>query len=287
MTTSNQENSVKVLFPDEAKAFIDENRAGTYTLLDVRQPFEYEEAHLPGAKLIPLPKLIDSVEDLDRHQPVLVYCAMGGRSMMAARLLSNQGFSKVYQIQGGVDAWEETTASGPVAFHLRFVKGDEAPREVIGIAYQMEEGLRRFHQEIQAKTVDDDLRDLLTRLIKAEESHKGALLKLLAMLTKGDKEDSATVVPPPTSEEALIEGGIDIVEVMRQNERYLQTVSGYLELAMMIETQALDLYLRMAGESTSQTTKEVLFRISQEEKAHLAMLAQYLEKQGRSGVSVA
>ncbi len=101
-------------------------------------------------------------------------------------------------------------------------------------------------------------------------------------MTKEDKEDSATVVPPSTSEEALIEGGIDIAELMRQNERYLQTVSGYLELAMMIETQALDLYLRMAGESTNQTTREVLFRISQEEKAHLAMLAQYLERQSAS-----
>jgi rubrerythrin len=88
--------------------------------------------------------------------------------------------------------------------------------------------------------------------------------------------------PRSTSEEALIEGGIDIAELMRQNERYLQTVSGYLELAMMIETQALDLYLRMAGESANETTREVLFRISQEEKAHLAILAQYLDRQSAS-----
>jgi len=67
---------------------------------------------------------------------------------------------------------------------------------------------------------------------------------------------------------------------MNQNMRYLQTVSGYLEIAMMVETQALDLYLRMAEESTNPVSKKVLFRIGGEEQAHLAMLGQYLE--GRS-----
>jgi rhodanese-related sulfurtransferase/rubrerythrin len=283
MPDLDHDRNVKRLFPDEARAFIDENMAGTYTLLDVRQPFEYEEAHLAGAKLIPLPRLVDSLDGLDRHQPILVYCAMGGRSLMAARLLSNQGFSKIYQVEGGINSWEETTASGPVAFHLKFVRGNEAPGEVIGIAFQMEEGLRRFHQEVRERVVDEELNDLLTRLIKAEESHKATLLDLLESLAKDDREGGAAhVVPPSASEEVLMEGGIDISEVMRKNERYLQTVSGYLELAMMIETQALDLYLRMAGESSNQTTKAVLFRISQEEKAHLAMLAHYLETQGRN-----
>jgi sulfur-carrier protein adenylyltransferase/sulfurtransferase len=273
---------VKVFYPDEAKAFIDSNEEGTYTLLDVRQPFEYENAHLPGAKLIPLPKLADSLGELDHHQPTLVYCAVGGRSMMAARLLSNQGFGEVYQMQGGIDAWEAPTASSPVALHLRFVKGDEPPRKVISIAYQMEEGLQRFHEQIRARTVDADLRDLLSRLIKAEESHKGTLLRLLEEVTKGDGEETTATFSSEPSEDGLVEGGIDIADFMHQNERYLQTVSGYLELAMMIETQALDLYLRMAGESTNRTTKAVLFRISEEEKAHLAMLGDYLEKQNQS-----
>ena len=282
MATSSEEKSVKVLFPDEAKAFVAASMAGTYTLLDVRQPFEYEEAHLPGAKLIPLPRLLDAMEELDRRQPVLVYCAMGGRSRMAAQLLANQGFGEVYQIQGGIDAWEEGTASGPVAFHLTFVKGDEAPHEVISIAYQMEEGLQRFHQEIRARTVDPELRDLLTQLIKAEESHKKNLTELLETLSKEDREKIVVMDLLSTSERGLMEGGVDIAKFMHQNERYLQSVSGYLEIAMMVETQALDLYLRMAGESTNPISKKVLFHIGDEEKAHLASLAKYLEKQAHS-----
>jgi sulfur-carrier protein adenylyltransferase/sulfurtransferase len=275
-------DNVKAMFPDEAKTFINTNEEGTFTLLDVRQPFEYEEAHLPGAKLIPLPKLVDSLEELDPHQTILVYCAVGGRSAMAARLLSHHEFENVYHIQGGIDAWEETTASGPVAFHLRFVKGDEPPQEVISIAYQMEEGLRRFHQEVESKTLDAGLRDLLNRLIHAEENHKRRLLDLLEAVSKGGQEGISILVRPPLSEEGLMEGGIDISEFMHNNERYLQSVSGYLELAMMIETQALDLYLRMANESTNPITREVLFGIGDEEKAHLAMLARYLERQSQS-----
>jgi len=275
-------DKVKTIFPDEAKAFIDSNEEGTFTLLDVRQPFEYEDAHLPGAKLIPLPQLADSLGKLDRHQPLLVYCAVGGRSAMAARLLTHHEFDTVYHIQGGIEAWEETTASGPVAFHLKFVKGNESPEEMISIAYQMEEGLMRFHQEVESRTLDTGLRSLLNRLIHAEENHKRRLLDLLETLSMGDQEASSSLARPPLSEETLMEGGIDIREFMHKNERYLQTVSGYLELAMMIETQALDLYLRMANESANPLTREVLYRIGDEEKAHLGMLAQYMERRGQS-----
>ena len=64
---------VKSMEPEEAKQFMAENEEGTYTLLDVRQPGEYEEEHIPGAKLIPLPSLHDSVKELDPDKPVIVY----------------------------------------------------------------------------------------------------------------------------------------------------------------------------------------------------------------------
>ena len=272
---------VQVLFPDQAKAYMDSNEEGTYTLLDVRQPFEYEEAHLPGAKLIPLPALADSLESLNPRRPILVYCAVGGRSRMAAQLLSNHGFETVYQLQGGIDAWGAPTASGPVAFHLKFVKGDEPPHQVIGIAYQMEEGLRKLHQQILSRTIETNLRSLLTQLIKAEESHQQTLVKLLEKVTPGGIAKESVIASLLASDEELIEGGIDVAAFMHQNERFLQTVSGYLELTMMIEAQALDLYLRMGNESRNPVTQEVLLQISEEEKGHLMMLGRYLERRSQ------
>ena len=64
---------VKSIDAEEAKKFMAENEEGTYTLLDVSQPGEYEEAHIPGARLIPLPDLHDSAKELDREKPVIVY----------------------------------------------------------------------------------------------------------------------------------------------------------------------------------------------------------------------
>ena len=64
---------VNSLEAEEARTYMKEHRQGTYTLLDVRQPTEYENAHLPGAKLIPLPDLTQRIGELDPGKPLIVY----------------------------------------------------------------------------------------------------------------------------------------------------------------------------------------------------------------------
>jgi 3-mercaptopyruvate sulfurtransferase SseA len=56
-----------------AKSFMSEHQEGAYTLLDVRQPGEYEAEHIPGAKLIPIPDLKDKLSQLDKNKPIIVY----------------------------------------------------------------------------------------------------------------------------------------------------------------------------------------------------------------------
>ncbi len=58
---------------DEVREYVAGHREGTYILLDVRQPAEYEKEHIPGAKLIPLPQLADSLSALDPEKPTIVY----------------------------------------------------------------------------------------------------------------------------------------------------------------------------------------------------------------------
>jgi rhodanese-related sulfurtransferase len=55
------------------KAYVDSNKEGAYTLLDVRQPTEYETARIPGSKLIPLPALDDRLSELDPQKPIIAY----------------------------------------------------------------------------------------------------------------------------------------------------------------------------------------------------------------------
>lgn len=82
-------------------------------LVDVRNPGETAAGTLVGARVIPLAVLVDSLDQLDRHVPVVVNCAGGYRSMVGASLLSHAGFSDVSDLIGGYDAW---IASGlPVA----------------------------------------------------------------------------------------------------------------------------------------------------------------------------
>ena len=58
---------------DEARSYIEQQPEGTFTLLDVRQPKEYDSGHIPGSKLIPLPHLTDSLDQLDPEKPVVIY----------------------------------------------------------------------------------------------------------------------------------------------------------------------------------------------------------------------
>ena len=272
-------DGVQTLYGDEVQSFIREHSEGDYILLDVRQPVEYAQAHLPGAKLIPLPQLSDSLEELDAAKPIIVYCAVGGRSRMATRLLSGLGFRNVFHLQGGIQAWEDRTATGPKEFHLDFIKGDESPGQIILLAYRMEEGLKKFHEAIKAKTNDAPLSDLLTGLIKAEENHEKTLLELRDSPAFQASEASPDQIGEfSDSGSRLMEGGIDMNAFMMENQQFLNDVPGYLELAMMIETQALDLYLRMAADSQNELTRKILHRIGNEEKAHLELLGKYLNE---------
>jgi rhodanese-related sulfurtransferase/rubrerythrin len=267
---------VQVIFPDELKAYMAANQEGTYTLLDVRQPHEYEEAHLPGARLLPLPRLADSLGQMDSRKPTIVYCAVGGRSSTAAQMLMHQGFTEVMHLQGGIDAWEEPTATGPVEFHLEFVRGGETPAEIVKMAYRMEAGLKRFHEEVLSRTEEEKLSNLLRSLVKAEEKHMETVLRLAASENVGEGE-LAEIKAEAGGD--LMEGGGSVGEFLTANERFLHSVSGFMELAMMVETQALDLYLRMAAECRNEATRKVLLAISEEEKGHLAMLGRYMDQE--------
>jgi rhodanese-related sulfurtransferase len=66
-------SSVPSLEADELRNYMAQHREGTYDLIDVRQPGEYQKAHLPGARLIPLPDLANSLDQLDREKPTIVY----------------------------------------------------------------------------------------------------------------------------------------------------------------------------------------------------------------------
>ena len=74
-------------------------------ILDVREPWEYELAHLEGSTLVPLATLPERANALDPHQSYALLCHHGMRSEMAANWLAQHGFTKLINIDGGIDAW--------------------------------------------------------------------------------------------------------------------------------------------------------------------------------------
>jgi len=75
-------------------------------LLDVREQWEYDTAHIEGATLIPMNEIpARAFKELDEDSPILVLCHHGARSMSVAVWLRNQGFEQAQSVSGGIDAW--------------------------------------------------------------------------------------------------------------------------------------------------------------------------------------
>lgn len=80
-------------------------RGDPLVLIDVREPFEYAICHLPGGQLIPLGQLAVRCDELDKTQEIVLYCHRGNRSLYALRQLQAAGFTRCWNLQGGVQAW--------------------------------------------------------------------------------------------------------------------------------------------------------------------------------------
>jgi molybdopterin/thiamine biosynthesis adenylyltransferase/rhodanese-related sulfurtransferase len=75
------------------------------SVIDVREPYEWEFSRIEGARLVPLGDLGRRLGELDPHQEIVTYCHHGVRSLQAAELLRSAGFMKVRSLAGGIDAW--------------------------------------------------------------------------------------------------------------------------------------------------------------------------------------
>ncbi|HSG44026.1 MAG TPA: rhodanese-like domain-containing protein [Anaerolineales bacterium] len=89
--------------------------AGAF-ILDVRQPEEWNESHIPGATLIPLGELASRVNEVPTDQEIVVVCRSGNRSQQGRDILLQAGFEQVTSMAGGVNQWSAAgfeTVSGP------------------------------------------------------------------------------------------------------------------------------------------------------------------------------
>jgi rhodanese-related sulfurtransferase len=90
--------------PEEVKTKVDAR--DRFTLLDVREPWEFETANISGAKLMPMGEVpARAHQELDPEDHIVVVCHHGIRSMNVTVWLRQQGFERVQSMRGGIDAW--------------------------------------------------------------------------------------------------------------------------------------------------------------------------------------
>lgn len=97
--------SFRTVTPSEAKSLIETRK--DLLLVDVRSPEEFQGGSLPGATLIPFWDFAKGRFDLPKDKPILLICAVGGRSLACGQMLASKGYREVYNLKGGLDAWAE------------------------------------------------------------------------------------------------------------------------------------------------------------------------------------
>ena len=92
----------------QLKAWLDDATREPPVLLDVREPWEYDKARIAGSQLVPMREVPARASEIDPDKEVVAICHHGGRSMQVAMFLEKQGFRRVHNLTGGIDAWSRT-----------------------------------------------------------------------------------------------------------------------------------------------------------------------------------
>lgn len=90
--------------PEDAHNMLEKDEA---ILVDVREPFEYDKAHIHGTPIVPLSTFSPELVPFDRAKKLILHCKAGGRSMMAGEQMIAAGYPHdIYNMMGGIEMWE-------------------------------------------------------------------------------------------------------------------------------------------------------------------------------------
>ena len=191
-------------------------------------------------------------------------------------MLSGKGFARIYNLSGGIKAWEKEVAVGPEDTGLHLFSGGPDPEEAIIAGFGLEMGLRDFYLSMQKHVTNSSTKALFTMLADIEVIHQQRLVTLYGEITGTDislTDFSAKIAEP------AMEGGLTTAEYLQLYKTDLESEIEVLGLALAIEAQALDLYSRAAQQNRSQEGyRQVLLQIAEEERSHIERLSRYIDQ---------
>ncbi len=252
--------------PDELRRFIRTHHESDYLLIDVRQPDEYEQGHIPGARLLPLPELARSINTLLMDKELVFYCRSGARSMAASTLVEEESTqTEVYNLAGGIISWEGNVVERPP--QVRIFDASATPEQMMMTAMDLEKGAMRFYTMADERWGGETWSEVFARLAEAEIGHAMMIYQILSRENKV-KDDFDTIFSRLQGD--VLEGGLTVAEALdRAALVEIRHCVHLIELALNIEYSAFDLYRTMADRAKQSKVRDAFLKISQAEKSHM------------------
>lgn len=113
---------------DELLEILQDEQRGAI-VIDVREPHEYIEGHIPAVPLIPMGEIAEYADDFDKDREYIFVCRSGRRSLSVARYFQELGFEKVHNYDGGMLEWDKEITTGPEHVIEDFHSMDQLKRQ--------------------------------------------------------------------------------------------------------------------------------------------------------------
>lgn len=245
-----------------------------YVLVDVRQPNEYVQGHIPGAVLIPLAEIPNRLPELPVDKDVVVYCRSGKRSKAAALFISARPYvaGTVFNMSGGILAWNDHLL--PAMPNLKVFELSGSEEEILYRAMDLERGADRFYTALREHFQSQPWADGLDALAGAEEGHARLIYEFWA---------SRTANPPPFVQlydslaGDIVEGGYSCEALLTLLTQQAEpTCRMVLEMALTVEYAAYDLSRNLAHRFQEGKLAAMFNSIAEGEKQHMHAVAQAL-----------
>jgi rhodanese-related sulfurtransferase/rubrerythrin len=237
-----------------------------YELVDVRQPEEYDERHLPGARLLPLSELEGRLGEIRGEKHTIFYCGSGMRSQRAALLVAERRkLPNLYHLKGGLADWDgETLPDFP---HLQLFDQSGTFAEVVLRAMDLEKGAERLYETLSHYFEDSNVRDVLQTLLRAEEAHARTLHGALAEVSPKPPEPFETLYAKMKGN--VLESG-ETLEAVLAKLKGIEPSKRWalLEVALDMEFKAYDLYRNLAARQSEAKLEDMFVRLAGQERKH-------------------
>ncbi len=256
----------------DVRTLIQQLPSDSFALVDVRQPAEYENSHLPGALLIPLGELLARAGELDAEKKTIVYCRSGNRSLSATGMLLSAGLRDVLNMDGGILAYKGIVASGSPEAVMFCVPQSLAASELLTMAWSLESGTLDFLRGLRADT-EAHMEELLSGLAQDSEAARDSLKTCCSELLGVPPEMFPACAGPHC--EGVMAGCIRVQDALQWAKG--RPLAEVLEFLVAMSSTAYDHYLRLARFTDREDTRKIFNALAERELENISRTAKALE----------